>query len=209
MIRIKNIDRTSNRDGMKFVVDQPITNGDTRTYSSKEESKGDELASLLFDVDHVRRVKYVNNEVAIKQDGEAPWSSLLKKLAPLIREATPVAHADSTEASAAAEEEREELSGAERQRIAQYLREVIDPELGVNIVDLGLIYDMRREADAIVIYFTATTPGCPMQHYLEQQIKRSLSKLDFDRQIRAELIWEPDWNIDMMSPDVKAYFAPA
>lgn len=208
MVKIKDIDKTPNPDEMRVMVDQPLTEGETKTFSTLDEAKGDDLAQSLLEVEHVENIYYVNYHITVKQDGNAPWSDLLKTIAPIIRKTISINEVanmgqDKTEGK------RDIKQESSRKRIAQYLREVIDPELGVNIVDLGLIYDIIEQEDKVVINFTATTPGCPMQHYLEQQIKRSVSKTITDKRVESELVWQPSWNIDMMSPELKRHFNPA
>lgn len=84
------------------------------------------------------------------------------------------------------------------------LRGVIDPELGVNIVDLGLVYEVGLEpAGTVVITMTLTTPGCPLGGFLEDQIRASLAVLPQVRDVRIELVWEPAWAPAAMSAAAK------
>lgn len=95
----------------------------------------------------------------------------------------------------------------DRQKIVRQLREVIDPELGVNIVDLGLIYNIFvDDGDKVVVEYTVTTPGCPMRRYLQQQIDEALRSADGITDFETRLVWEPEWNVDMIKDDV-AFFA--
>ncbi|MDZ7721121.1 MAG: metal-sulfur cluster assembly factor [Balneolaceae bacterium] len=95
-----------------------------------------------------------------------------------------------------------------RQDIVQKLREVIDPELGVNIVDLGLVYGIYREGDKIVVEYTVTTPGCPMRRYLQQKVEKTLNRLDAVEDFETRLVWEPEWSVDMIVPDVEFFSVP-
>lgn len=95
-----------------------------------------------------------------------------------------------------------------RENIVQNLREVIDPELGVNIIDLGLVYGIFREGDEIVVEYTVTTPGCPMRRYLQQQVEKALQSMEEVRQFEARLVWEPEWSVDMIVPDVEFFAVP-
>jgi metal-sulfur cluster biosynthetic enzyme len=83
------------------------------------------------------------------------------------------------------------------------IKEVIDPELGINIVDLGLIYSVEIEEDGrIEIIMTLTTPGCPLHASFAQEIERVLWQSIPDlRGVYIELVWEPPWNPTMISPD--------
>lgn len=89
--------------------------------------------------------------------------------------------------------------------VRRLLRTVIDPELGVNIVDLGLVYDIVAdpETGAVGIEMTLTTPGCPLSGYLDDQIRRCLAQLPQVRQVGVELVWEPPWDPEMMSDDAR------
>ncbi|MFZ0383131.1 MAG: metal-sulfur cluster assembly factor [Solirubrobacteraceae bacterium] len=84
------------------------------------------------------------------------------------------------------------------------LRTVIDPELGVNIVDLGLVYHIATEPQGLVaIEMTLTTPGCPLGGFLDDQIRARLAQLPQVTDLRIELVWEPPWDPAAMSDAAK------
>jgi len=100
------------------------------------------------------------------------------------------------------------MADLSRNMIVKNLREVIDPELGVNIIDLGLVYGIYREGDEIVVEYTVTTPGCPMRRYLQQQVEKSLNSIEEIERFEARLVWEPEWSVDMIIPDVEFFSVP-
>jgi metal-sulfur cluster biosynthetic enzyme len=80
------------------------------------------------------------------------------------------------------------------------LREVIDPEIGVNIVDLGLVYDIHSREDQLEVKMTMTTPACPMSEFLAGQAKQALQRRWPERKgIVVTLVWEPPWHPGLMS----------
>ena len=83
------------------------------------------------------------------------------------------------------------------------IKAVIDPELGLNIVDLGLIYSVDIEEDGrIAITMTLTTPGCPLHASFAQEIERVLWQSIPDLTgVQVELVWDPPWNPVMISPE--------
>ena len=91
------------------------------------------------------------------------------------------------------------------------LRKVMDPELKINIVDLGLIYKIQitnnKKQTKIHILMTLTTPGCPLAGMFETLIKHALKKLsgiDVNKDVQIELTFDPPWTSDMMSEAAKA-----
>lgn len=84
--------------------------------------------------------------------------------------------------------------------IIKKLKKVIDPELNVNIVDLGLIYsvDLDKE-NCVKITMTLTTPHCPLSDFFISEIEIKLSELDFISEVNVDIVWDPPWNINMMS----------
>lgn len=90
--------------------------------------------------------------------------------------------------------------------ICSAIKAVIDPELGINIVDLGLIYSVGIEEDGrIDITMTLTTPGCPLHASFAQEIERVLWQSIPDLAgVNVELVWQPPWNPMMISPKGRA-----
>lgn len=84
------------------------------------------------------------------------------------------------------------------------LKEVLDPELRLSIVDLGLVYDVDiTEAGDVTVTMTLTTPGCPLNEYLPAQVDEAVSRLEGVRHVDVNLVWDPPWNPDMMSDEAK------
>ena len=83
--------------------------------------------------------------------------------------------------------------------ILESLRQVIDPELGCNIVDLGLIYNVRIDGPSIVIVMTLTTPGCPMHESISQGVQTVLLGVDGVADVDVQLVWDPPWHPSMMT----------
>jgi metal-sulfur cluster biosynthetic enzyme len=89
------------------------------------------------------------------------------------------------------------------EQIDSVLRGVIDPELGLNIVDLGLIYDVAVSATAVRVRMTLTTPGCPMHESLVEGVRRALLTLAGVSEIEVDLVWDPPWHPSMMNPETR------
>ena len=83
------------------------------------------------------------------------------------------------------------------------LRDVIDPELGLDFVELGLIYDVTIENGTVNVYSTLTTPGCPIGPQVSEQIDEFVSDLDDVNEVRSTLTFDPPWSPERMSDDAK------
>lgn len=81
------------------------------------------------------------------------------------------------------------------------LRQVIDPEIGVNLVDLGLIYDVRFEGAQVAIVMTVTTPGCPMEHSLTFGVEAAVLCVPGVEAVQVTVVHDPPWNPSMMTPE--------
>lgn len=80
------------------------------------------------------------------------------------------------------------------------LMQVFDPELHVNIIDLGLVYAVDfSEADVATVKMTLSTPHCPMGDAIEQGVRNVMEIAFPDRECKIELVWEPEWNFHMIS----------
>lgn len=84
--------------------------------------------------------------------------------------------------------------------ILESLKFVIDPEVGVNVVDLGLIYEVELFGTAVKITMTLTTPGCPLHDTIEEAIQRIMGTRHPNiTEAKTELVWDPPWDTDMIS----------
>lgn len=87
-----------------------------------------------------------------------------------------------------------------KEKVITQLRDVYDPEISVNIYDLGLIYNIDIQPDNQVrIEMTLTSPGCPVGPMIEKMVKFSISKLPEVEQVAVEFVFEPPWSDDHMS----------
>jgi FeS assembly SUF system protein len=91
------------------------------------------------------------------------------------------------------------------EQVIQALREVYDPELPVNIYDLGLIYDLELDAalGTVDIKMTLTAPGCPVAQTFPATVECALCKVPGIKEARVELIWDPPWSRERMSEEAR------
>jgi metal-sulfur cluster biosynthetic enzyme len=83
------------------------------------------------------------------------------------------------------------------------LANVIDPELGLDFVELGLIYEVEVDGGDVHVTFTLTSPGCPIGPQVTDQIKEYVGELDGVEEVAATMTFSPPWTPDMMSEDAK------
>lgn len=91
--------------------------------------------------------------------------------------------------------------------VREALRSVEDPEAGMSIVDLGLVYDISVEAGRVRVEMTMTSPACPVAPYLVEESTaaiRAVAPAGID--VQVELVWEPPWTPDRMSPEAQSRF---
>lgn len=88
--------------------------------------------------------------------------------------------------------------------VREQLKEVIDPELDINIVDLGLIYEVEvDEEDNVDILMTLTTPGCPLHSVFDEMVKKEVSNIEEVGEIDVDLTFEPRWSPEKMSDEAR------
>lgn len=91
---------------------------------------------------------------------------------------------------------------ASAELLRELLREVIDPEIGINIIDLGLVYDVQLAADGLVtVRMTLTTPGCPLGGYIDDAIHGMLWDAPGVTDVDVQIVWDPPWDPDQMMSD--------
>ena len=96
---------------------------------------------------------------------------------------------------------------AEReQRITENLKQIYDPEIPMNIVDLGLIYGFEWTNDSVKLKMTLTAPGCPVAGILAEEVKLAIEKVPHVQSATVEMVWDPPWSPDRMSDFAKRQF---
>jgi metal-sulfur cluster biosynthetic enzyme len=95
-------------------------------------------------------------------------------------------------------------SSSLKERVLEVLKHVHDPELGVNIVDLGLVYGVEIEGGTVHVTYTLTTMGCPIGPLIEAEMKQFLSGVEGIEDVNAEMVLRPPWTPEMMSEEAKA-----
>ena len=104
-------------------------------------------------------------------------------------------------AAKAAEEDKERKMRLERD-IIMALRQVYDPEIPVNVYDLGLIYEIKvNDEHEVYVQMTLTAPNCPMADYVVQQVKTAVEDVPGVVSAQIDLVWEPEWDKSRMSEE--------
>ena len=89
-------------------------------------------------------------------------------------------------------------------KVWEALKTVLDPELGMSIVDLGLIYTVEIIGDAANITMTLTSPGCPLAPLIDEMVRKAVSGVRGVKKINLEIVWDPPWSPELMSEEVRA-----
>jgi metal-sulfur cluster biosynthetic enzyme len=90
-----------------------------------------------------------------------------------------------------------------KEEVVEALRQVEDPELGMDIVELGLMYDVEVEGPKVHVTYTLTSIGCPVGPMIQEQIQEFAAQVPGVEQVDAELTWDPPWSPERMSDDAK------
>jgi len=89
------------------------------------------------------------------------------------------------------------------EQVFDALRIVEDPELGMDVVDLGLVYDVRIEGSKVTVTYSLTSMGCPAGAMIQEQIVEVVNSLEGVDEVATDLTWTPPWSPEMMSDDAK------
>jgi metal-sulfur cluster biosynthetic enzyme len=113
---------------------------------------------------------------------------------------------DTTQVVASEGDERPTDAGAPTsERVLDALKQVYDPELGINIVDLGLVYEVDvDDQGGVDIRYSLTTMGCPIGPMIEDQMRAFLAPIDGITEVRPDLVFRPAWSPELMSDEAKA-----
>ncbi|MCX6768276.1 MAG: metal-sulfur cluster assembly factor [Candidatus Micrarchaeota archaeon] len=92
---------------------------------------------------------------------------------------------------------------ATQKQVLSKLKEVLDPEIGINIVDLGLIYEVKVDKAQVNIKMTFTTPACPLLGYIVNNVQSKVRELKGVSDVHVQFVWEPRWTPERMSKEAK------
>ncbi|MCL6090008.1 MAG: metal-sulfur cluster assembly factor [Candidatus Thermoplasmatota archaeon] len=90
-----------------------------------------------------------------------------------------------------------------KEEIMEQLKQVSDPEIGMDIVNLGLVYDVEINGDRVYIRMTMTAPTCPVTPWILSEAQRVVENLEGVEAADVELVWDPPWNPTMMTDEAK------
>ncbi|MBE3599116.1 MAG: metal-sulfur cluster assembly factor [Limnochordaceae bacterium] len=88
--------------------------------------------------------------------------------------------------------------------VREALRQVVDPELGLNIVDLGLVYGIDVQDGKVHIRMTLTAIGCPLSFMVNEMVNQAVRQIPGVESVEVELVWDPPWTPDKMSEEARA-----
>ena len=90
-----------------------------------------------------------------------------------------------------------------KEKVIREIKKIYDPEIPVNIYELGLIYDIKIKDKDVQVKMTLTTPNCPVAESLPKEVKDSILQLEDVNNVDLDLVWDPPWNKSMMSEAAK------
>ena len=98
---------------------------------------------------------------------------------------------------------KNEVSLMNKEEIIKCIKTVMDPEIPINLYDLGLIYSIENINNNILIEMTLTNPNCPVAGQMPENVAKSIEQISGLRSIEVKLVWTPTWSKDLMSEDAK------
>ena len=98
---------------------------------------------------------------------------------------------------------KNEASLINKEEIIECIKTVMDPEIPVNLYDLGLIYSIKNSNNNILIEITLTNPNCPVAGQMPKNVAKSIEQIYGLRSIEVKLVWKPSWSKDLMTEDAK------
>ena len=193
---------------LKFLPGREVLVEGTLDVKDKEQAGASPLAEHLFAIPGIVGVTLGKDSIIVTRAGN-DWLRLKPAILGVIMEhflsGAPVLRKQAAVPGRVANLAAGENTSAV-DRIRDALRQVIDPELGYNIVDLGLIYDVTIEDGGVTtVTMTTTTPGCPATNYLKSGAGEAAGSIEGVTFVDVKLTYEPRWTPEMMTSDAKAH----
>lgn len=189
---------------LKFLPGRQVLAEGTLELRDREQAAKSPLAQRLFEIPDVTGVALGTDYITITKEG-GDWRHLKPAILGTIMDyfasGAPVVVEAGTNAA------REGGGNGPADRIKEALRRVIDPELGYNIVDLGLVYEVAMEQGGVArVTMTTTTQGCPATSYLMEGARDAAEGVPGVESVDVTLTYDPHWTPEMMSVEAKARF---
>lgn len=198
-------EKTPDPARLKFLPGREVMPEGTLDIADAAAARRSPLASRIFAVDGVTGVSFGPDYITVTK-GQGEWDHLkptvLGAIVDHFLDGAPLLLDSPSEPAG---------DGAPQGDLAEVIRtalkRVIDPELGYNIVDIGLIYEVLvADGGAVTINMTTTTRGCPATDYLMNGSADAAESVDGVQSVQVALTYDPPWTPDMMSPEAKDYF---
>lgn len=90
-----------------------------------------------------------------------------------------------------------------KEDVLNALKNVIDPEIGLDVVNLGLIYDLNLENDNVYVKMTMTVVGCPLASWILTDTENKIREIPSVKDVKVELVWDPPWSVDRISDEAR------
>jgi metal-sulfur cluster biosynthetic enzyme len=200
---------TADPASLRFLPGRQVLPEGTLEISDRNDAARSPLAVKLFNVDGVAALSFGPDSITItKSSGE--WQHLKPPLLGIIMEhfmsGAPVVHAPARTLGGSSSAEAQAIIAT----VKEALRLVIDPELGYNIVDLGLVYDVAVEqGGGVIVEMTTTTRGCPATNYLKEGAGDAAGSVPGVEYADIRLTYEPPWSPEMMTIEAKRHLGIA
>ncbi len=162
MPKIAEIESTPNPNAMKFILKEPLTWGITRSYDSADQAQGDKLAAMLFSIQHVTNVFYVDHWITVTQNGQADWNELKRELAVPIRDA-PAADEQSAQMKqdTVANFDPSKMSAEDLARLDR-INDILDEQIRPYLQnDGGDVHVMGLEGNTLSVHYQGACGSCP------------------------------------------------
>jgi metal-sulfur cluster biosynthetic enzyme len=95
------------------------------------------------------------------------------------------------------------MVAVDKEQVFEALKQVYDPEIPVDVVNLGLVYEIAIDGDRVAVKMTTTAAGCPVGNYIVAQAKRAIERLEGIKEVNVELVDDPPWHESMVSEEGK------
>jgi metal-sulfur cluster biosynthetic enzyme len=190
---------------LKFLPGREVLSDGPLDMADRAAAARSPLAAHLFEIPGVTALSFGLDYITVTKDG-GDWQHLKPALLGVIMEHFMSGAPVLSEPAKATANRAPATRGPLAQKVTDALRLVIDPELGYNIVDLGLVYDVRTDGNDVDIIMTTTTRGCPATNYLKEGANDAAWSVEGVEAVEVNLTYDPPWAPEMMSPEAKGHF---